>query len=143
MTAAVTFAVVFTAYLTGHHLGDYWIQTHLQALRKSLPGWAGRRACLAHVASYTLTLAVFLGLAAWGLALPVSPWRAAFGLLVSAGTHYMADRREPLRRIARLIGKEEYWNAGGGLASGASYLDQSWHLVWIFAAALITAGGAS
>jgi len=139
MTAAITFAVVLGVYLTGHTVADYWVQSSAQAMRKGLPGWAGRRACIGHVTSYTLTLAGLLALAAWRLALPVSPAWAAAGLLVSAATHYFADRRTPLRRVADLTGKGEFWRSGEGLASGAAHLDQSWHWLWLFTAALITA----
>lgn len=140
MTAAL-FAAVLAAYAAGHATGDYWIQTGTQAMRKHLPGRAGHRACLAHVTTYTLTLAAFLALAAWYLPLPVSPARAAAGLGVSAFTHYVADRRAPLRAVAARLGRDGFWDTGQGLASGAAHLDQSWHRAWLFAAALITAGG--
>lgn len=143
MTGAAVFAAVFAAYAAGHQVGDYWAQTNGQAQRKGLPRWPGRRACAAHVATYTLTLAACLTLASWWLALPLSlPW-AAGGLGVSAVTHYFADRRRPLEWLAGLIpGKLGFWRAGDGLASGAAHLDQAWHWWWLFAAALITAGGA-
>lgn len=141
MAAAVVFAAVFGAYAAGHQVGDYWVQREWQALGKGLPGWAGRRACAAHVAGYTLTLAVFLAVAAWWLSVPVRPGWAAAGLAVSAVTHYFADRRAPLARLAALAGKGGFWRCGEGLASGAAHLDQSWHWLWLFAAALITAGG--
>lgn len=143
MTSAAVSAVVFGAYLAGHHVGDYWVQTGAQALGKGRPGWPGRRACAAHVVTYTLALAACLALAAWRLALPVSPGWAAAGLAVSAVTHYFADRRRPLEKLAGQLGKGEFWRSGGGLASGAAYLDQSWHWLWLFIAALVTAGGAS
>jgi hypothetical protein len=141
MMPAAVFAAVFAAYAAGHQVADYWVQTGTQALRKGLPGWAGRRACAAHVATYTLTLAACLALAAWQLALPVSPARAAAGLAVSAVTHYFADRRRPLEDLAARLGKAGFWHSGDGLASGAAHLDQSWHWLWLFTAALITAGG--
>jgi hypothetical protein len=136
VTAAV-FAAVFAVYATGHHVADYWVQTSAQALGKGLPGWPGRRAYAAH----TLTLAALLTLAAWLLALPVSPGYAAAGLAVSAVTHYFTDWRRPLARVAELTGNGGFWRAGEGLASGTAVLDQSWHWLWVFAAALITAGG--
>lgn len=142
MTAAVVFAAVFGVYLAGHQIADYWVQRESQALGKGLPGWAGRRACAAHVAAYTLTLAGLLALAAWWLVLPVSPGWAAAGLAVSAVTHYFADRQRPLRWVADRLGKGGFWHFGDGLASGAAHLDQSWHWLWLFVAALITAGGA-
>jgi hypothetical protein len=144
MTAATLFAVVFAAYAAGHQVGDYWVQTNGQAAGKGGPGWAGRRACAAHVATYTLTLAACLALAWWRLHLPLHPAPATAGLAVSAASHYFADRRTPLRRLAGLIpGKLGFWQAGDGLASGAAHLDQAWHWWWLFAAALITAGGVS
>jgi hypothetical protein len=142
MTAPALFAAVFAAFAVGHQVGDYWVQTNAQAVRKGLPGWPGRRACAAHVATYTLTVAACLALASWWLALPVRPGWAAAGLAVSAVTHYFADRRRPLERLASLIpGKLGFWRAGEGLASGAAHLDQAWHWWWLFAAALIAAGG--
>jgi hypothetical protein len=142
MTAATVFAAVFAAYAAGHQAGDYWVQTNAQAAGKGAPGWAGRRACAAHVATYTLTLAACLALAWWRLGLPLHPGAVAAGLAVSAASHYFADRRRPLERLASLIpGKSAFWRAGDGLASGAAHLDQAWHWWWLFAAALITAGG--
>lgn len=135
----MTFAVVFGAYLAGHQVGDYWVQTGAQAARKGRPGWAGRRACAAHVATYTLTLAAFLALAETVLGFTVSTWHEAAGLAVSAVTHYFADRRAPLRALARALGKEAFWDSGQGLASGAAHLDQAWHWGWLFVAALVTA----
>lgn len=88
--------------------------------------------------SYTVILAGFLALTAWQLALPVSPWRAAEGLALSAATHYWADRRRPLERLARLAGKGEFWDAGG-----AERLDQAFRWAFVFAAALITSGAVS
>jgi len=149
MTAAAMFAAVFAVYAAGHQVGDYWVQTHGQATRKGLPGWVGRRACAAHVATYTLTLAACLALAGWQLHMPLSPVRAAAGLAVSALTHYAADRRRPLERLAEVLGaslvpgKGDYWHAGDGMATGAAHLDQAWHWLWLFAAALITTGGLS
>lgn len=138
---AIVFAATFAAYITGHHVADYWTQTDRQATCKALPSWAGRRACAAHVTVYTVVLAAFLTVTAWQLALPVSPWRAAAGLAVSAVSHYLADRRRPLERLARLIGKGKFWDLGDGLASGAAAMDQAFHWAFVFTAALITAGG--
>lgn len=141
MTAAGFAAVAVTLY-AAHQASDYWVQTGRQAARKGLAGWPGRRACAAHVATYTLTLTAFLALAAWWLRLPLGlPWAAA-GLGVSAVTHYFADRRRPLERLASLAGSRDFYHAGDGLASGAAHLDQAWHWGWLFASALIISGGA-
>jgi len=143
VSAAAVFGAVFAAYVTGHQVADYWTQTGHQATCKGQPGWAGRRACAAHVAVYTIVLAAFLAVAAWQLALPVSPGRAVAGLAVSAASHYFADRRRPLELLARLIGKGEFWDLGDGLASGATHMDQAFHWAFVFIAALITVGGVS
>lgn len=139
--SAVTFAAVAVTLYSAHQAGDYWVQTGAQAVSKGLPGWTGRRACTAHVATYTATLAAFLALAGWWLSLPLSaPW-AATGLSVSAVTHYFADRRKPLEWLASLAGSRDFYRAGEGLATGAALLDQAWHWGWLFVSALIISGG--
>lgn len=134
MIPALTFTVAFAALSAAHWVSDYWLQSNTQATRKGLPGWPGRRACLAHVAVYHLTAAGFLALAAGVLAVPLSIPHVTAGLAVSAVTHYFADRRTPLRRLACLLGKESYWHNGG-----AAQLDQAWHWAWLFAASLVIA----
>ena len=138
---AAVFAAVAIALMAGHQIGDYWVQTSGQAAGKSLPGWPGRRACAAHVATYTLTLLAPLCLAWWWLALPLSAGWVTAGLGVSAVTHYFADRRKPLERVARMIpGKIGFYRTGDGLATGAALLDQAWHQGWLFLAALVITG---
>lgn len=128
------FAAVFVALYVAHMVADHWVQTDVQARRKAEPGWTGRLFCLLHVATYTLTAAVFLA----GLAL--TGWRpgplTVAGLLVSAVTHYVADRRWPLRRMAFVVGKTHDWVEHHG---GLYLLDQSWHIGWLFVTALIIA----
>jgi hypothetical protein len=137
-----TFAAVAVTLYAAHQAGDYWVQTSGQAARKGLPGWPGRRACAAHVGTYTATLAVFLAVAAWWLRLPLSALWMLAGLAVSAVTHYFADRRKPLERVARLIGSGGFYRTGEGLATGVALLDQAWHWCWLFVSALIISGGA-
>lgn len=61
---------------------------------------------------------------------------------MSAISHYWADRRTTLRALVVLVdghgqpGKAEYYDHGG-----AAPLDQSWHIGWLFVAALVIAGG--
>jgi hypothetical protein len=45
----------FAALFVAHQVADHWIQTQHQADTKGCPGWPGRIACAAHVASYTAT----------------------------------------------------------------------------------------
>jgi len=69
------------------------------------------------------------------------PWILA-GLAVNAVSHYFADRRKPLQRLAELWpGKISFYRTGEGLATGAALLDQAWHYGWLFVSALIISGG--
>jgi len=67
---------------------------------------------------------------------------------VSAVTHYVADRRTPLRWLAEHTGSRGFWTMGAPrpghddnpqLYTGAYSLDQSWHYLWLLVAALIIA----
>ncbi|WP_245645679.1 transcriptional regulator [Pseudonocardia acaciae] len=148
LARAVCFAVLLPTLLVAHNVADHWVQTHDQAVSKGLPGGTGRLACALHVTGYTIvtTLAVWL---VWGLFdLPLNPVGAVAGQLVSAVTHYWADRRTTLAWLARKAGKGTFYRLGAprdgrddnpSLGTGAYALDQSWHWAWLFAAALITA----
>lgn len=146
ISPAAVFAAVAVTLTLGHYAGGYWVQTGGQAAAKGRPGWHGRRACAAHVATYTLTLAAFLAAAWWQLNLPLAAARVTAGLAVSAVTHYAADRRRPLEQLAGWLGRRvvpgklAFYRSGDGLASGAAHLDQAWHLACLFAAALVIAG---
>jgi hypothetical protein len=145
---AATFAAVFVALFVAHQLADHWVQTQHQADCKGKPGWAGRLACAAHVSTYSATallavlaLPMFLGLA-------LDPGRVAVGLAVSAVTHYIADRRTPLRKLAELLGSGPFYALGApragrddnpSIGTGSYALDQSFHYLFLFVAALIIA----
>lgn len=129
-------AGVFAALFAAHHVADHWVQTQRQCDRKGLPGRQGRIACAAHVAFYTATAAaallVLFAVTGWW----PHPAALVAGLLVSALTHYVADRREPLKRLAYAIGKtRDFVERGGGLY----VLDQAFHIGWLFVAALLIA----
>jgi hypothetical protein len=140
MTASV-FAAVAASMYAAHHAGDYWVQTRWQAATKGVPGWPGRKACAAHVATHTATLGVFLAAAWLWLGLPLHLGWVFAGLGIEAVSHYVADRRRPLERLANYVGHIEFYRSGGGFATGAALLDQAWHWTWMFAAALIITGG--
>lgn len=155
LTQAVCFAVLLPTLLVAHNIADHWVQTSEQAAAKGLPGWEGRLACALHVVGYTLVtwVAVYL---VWALLdLPLSLPGAVAGQLVSALTHYWADRRSTLAWLAGKAGKGEFYRLGAprpgrddnpSLGTGAYALDQAWHWAWLFAAALVTAltaGGVS
>lgn len=109
---AATFAALAVALLVAHQVADHWVQTSHQAAHKGRPGWAGRAACAAHVASYTLctTLAVC---AVWVLLdLPLTLPGVLCGQLVSAVTHYWADRRTTLAALAARLGLGGFYRLG-------------------------------
>jgi hypothetical protein len=157
------------ALYAGHHVGDYWVQTDHQALTKGKQGEEGVRSCIYHVATYTLTQAVFVACAALATGYHGNLWAFLGALAISALTHYTADRREfgLMFRVARLLpGKANFLKLGiprehtiyairpGGtekvgldnpsLGTGAWALDQSWHIFWgVFVAALVMSIGAA
>ena len=148
---AAVFAGVFAILYTAHLIADHWVQTHHQAEAKGTPGWPGRLACAAHVATHTLTSLAGLAALVWRTGLPLPPGPTALGLAVSAISHYAADRRTPLQRLGRLLGRGRYIQyatvlrtpAGTAQATGPGtalfHLDQSWHVCWLAIAALIIA----
>lgn len=163
MSPAVTFAVLLPALLVAHNVADHWLQSHHQARHKGLTKreaaelglarWAGPLACAAHVTTYTATTAATVGLLWWALGLAITPAGFLLGQLVSAVTHYWADRRFTLQRLVgsgvfRRIGKGEFYRLGAPrpgrddnltLGTGSYALDQSWHWAWLLLAALLTA----
>lgn len=150
VSTTITFLATWVALTAAHEAGDQWAQTMTQAAGKARPGWVGRMHCAHHVATYTLCglLALFLVVA---LGVPLTAVGAAAALTVSAVTHYFADRREPLRALARALGKGDYLDYGTvqrrpgaepdhvGPGTAIFHLDQSWHKVWIFVSALVAA----
>ena len=145
-TDLAPFAAVFAVLFVAHQVADHWGQTCHQAAHKGLPGWIGRLACARHVGSYTLICAGFLvTLSAWTGWRP-SPTHLVVGLTISAVTHYIADRRVPLRRLADWAGLGAFFSLGTprpgradnpSLGTGAYALDQSWHYAWLCLAALV------
>lgn len=142
------FAAVFVALYAAHHVSDHWVQTHAQALAKGGPGWAGRLACARHVVSMTIIKVILLTLTASITGIPVTLWHAVIGLVLDAVSHYWADRRTTLARLAARTGKTPYYaldaprpghddNVTTG--TGAYHLDQAFHIAFLWAAALIIA----
>ncbi len=148
MTAALSFAVVLPALLVAHSVADHWVQTDHQASTKGQLGWPGRRACMAHVASYTLVTALATGVVWSAFALAITPAGFVIGQVISVTTHYLADRRAPLAALADRVGLARFWALGvprpgrddnPSLGTGIYALDQSWHHAWLLAAAAATA----
>lgn len=139
-TSATRFLVASAAMVAAHQVADHWLQTDGQANTKGGKGWRARVACAAHCASYTAAQALALGGAARWLGVPLSGRNVTAGLAVSAVTHYVADRREPLRKMAEATGHTPFYRLASGGLNGAYLMDQSWHYGWIFVAALVIAG---
>jgi hypothetical protein len=153
LTAAAVLAVSYVALIAAHEVADYWLQTPCQALTKGGAGWKGRAACARHVVTLT-TAKVAALLAAFAVTgLPIRPLWWTAGLGIDAASHYWADRRTTLRRLAVLCGpgKAAFYGLGAPrpgrgdnvpATTGAALLDQAWHKGWLFLTVLILAGGA-
>lgn len=153
LQSAAVLATSSAALFAAHQVGDYWLQTHGQAMAKGGAGWTARAACARHVLVLVLVKAVALFAAFAVTGLPVRPGWWAAGLTVDAVSHYWADRRTTLRRLAGLLGpnKVAFFDLGTPRAghddkpcmgTGAAHLDQSWHMAWLFVTALVLAWGA-
>jgi hypothetical protein len=112
MTAAISFVATLVAMLVAHTVADHMFQTHHQATSKGGKGWAGRLACARHVAIYTTaTAGIVVLLGALHLAV-FSWWGLAAGQLVSAVTHYWADRITTLSVLAKAMGRGDFYRFG-------------------------------
>jgi hypothetical protein len=152
-TSPDVLATSFVALFAAHQVGDHWIQTNGQALAKGGKGWAARAACARHVLALAVVKVIALTAAFAVVGLPMRPLWWTAGLGVDAVSHYWADRRTTLRRLAALLGpgKAAFFDLGAprpghddnpSLGTGAYALDQSWHIGFLFIAVLIIAGGA-
>jgi hypothetical protein len=148
--APAVFAAMFAALYAAHQVGDHWVQTDAQALGKDAAGWPGRWACARHVASLTGVKATAVAVAVVSLGLPVSVLAVIGGLAADAASHYWADRRFTLARLAARLGQGRFYALGSPrpghddaphLGTGKYALDQAWHIGWLFIAALIIARG--
>jgi hypothetical protein len=147
VSAAVgTFAAVFAALFVAHSVGDHWVQTSAQSAGKGRPGWPGRLAGARHVATLTVTKLLILLPAGLLLGLHLSVFGLMVGLGVDAVTHWWADRRSTLARLAELLGSGGFYRLGSprpgrddnpSLGTGAYALDQSFHHLWLLVAALL------
>lgn len=169
IATAVTFLVVGFCMLITHNVADHWVQTDCQARDKGLAGdntpqgrkktIKGRLACLRHVISYTGCTSLVTGVVWPLLGLQITWTGFLAGQMISAITHYWADRRHTLARLVSMLpsrglyalgqprkglidpddpGKGEY-DDNPTIGTGAYALDQSWHWWWIFIASLVTA----
>ncbi|GAB3380791.1 hypothetical protein [Amycolatopsis echigonensis] len=102
------FAALQATFADVHPVCDQWLQTSADAVGKGQPGREGARHCARHVASYSagqLASAVAVT-RVLGCRVPLAALLA--GTAVNAVTHYVIDRREPLKTAARALGKSGY-----------------------------------
>lgn len=145
---AARFAAAFAALYAAHQVADHHVQRDVEARDKGKPGREGQLACARHVASYTATAAVAMAATCKVTGAGFKPGRVAAALALSAVSHYVIDRREPLRRFAEATGHAGFYQLGAprpgrddnpSLGTGAYALDQSAHTGFLFVAALIAA----
>lgn len=133
-------AFVFMALAAAHNYADHWGQDNRDAITKGTPGHEGRAACARHVANLTATKVAALAVAGAATGIRLSPRRVAVAMTLDALTHYVIDRRAPLRRLAIALGKADLYDLGDPTAApcgtGAYALDQSAHLTILAALAL-------
>ncbi|MFJ5927891.1 hypothetical protein ACIQF6_35385 [Kitasatospora sp. NPDC092948] len=146
LSRAARFASVYALMRVAADVADHWVQTDYQAATKgecdSEPGqssWRGRRACASHVAAYTATQGAVLLLGGRLLGLGLRPSRVAVALGLSAVSHYMADRRWPIRKVADRIGSGRFVRLADHGMNGGYLMDQAWHHGFEVCAAVIAA----
>ncbi|GGP90190.1 hypothetical protein [Streptomyces melanogenes] len=154
-----TFAALLGLTRAASAVGDFWVQNDFCARvkgasdqypvtyedpdtkAKTVHGTAdGRKACLHHCLTYTVTQAVAVGIGARFLGIRLHPGAAAAALAISGITHYAADRRVPggvLETLASKTGKGAFFALTDHGINGAYCLDAAWHHAWETFAALI------
>jgi len=134
------FGTIIGALLVAHYLGDYFVQTDVQAQNKGKRGtrlfnYIGRVHCLWHALTYTATLGIVLLLVldVSGVALTARAQLIVWSVLILNGlTHYVIDRRWTLEAFARLIGKSGWIDSD---PEALPKLDQAAHVVLLGVAA--------
>ncbi|MEE1787730.1 hypothetical protein PUR71_33205 [Streptomyces sp. SP17BM10] len=147
-TRAARFAAAYALFRAAGDVADHWIQTDHQAATKGhhdhahgQSSAAGRRACAAHVATYTATQAAALIAGSRLLGLRLRPAPVAAALALSAVTHYVADRQgghwrdDQPRGVVRLAIVSRGWLQRD--PQSGYLLDQAWHHAFETTAALI------
>lgn len=131
---------IFAALYVGHTVADHWLQTDTQARTKGEPGLHGALVCAGHALIVTL----FKVLTLWSLAM-VTGWRPGLTrtiivLAIVGASHWLIDRRKPLRDLAVYMGKGPFYDLGDSekapTGTGRYTLDQAAHLLVIWLAAL-------
>ena len=130
----MTWSEVFIVLLVCHLAGDFILQTEWQALHKL--GGLGRdperrRALVLHVTTYSIPVLAALVL----VAVQRDAGRAVAAAVIIVVTHLIQDDGRLLRAYVKRVKKTDP-QFGTPLMIA---IDQSFHIVWIFGAALVAA----
>ncbi|MEC3974588.1 hypothetical protein [Amycolatopsis sp. H20-H5] len=139
------FAALQATFADVHPVCDQWVQSSADAIGKGQPGRDGAKHCARHVATYTAGQvgAAVMVTRVLGYRMPLRALAA--GAAINAVTHYVIDRREPLKSAARTFGKGGYLDHAtvqrregvvdeSGPGTALMELDQAAHrLVGVFA----------
>ena len=130
----MTWSEVFIVLLVCHLAGDFILQTEWQALHKL--GGLGRdperrRALVLHVTTYSIPILAALVL----VAVQRDAGRAVAAAVIIVVTHLIQDDGRLLRAYVKRVKKTDP-QFGTPLMIA---IDQSFHIVWIFGAALVAA----
>jgi hypothetical protein len=120
--ALALYAALQATFSDVHPFCDLVVQNDEDAVDKGKPGWVGRKACARHVVTYSAGQFI----AAVGVT-RVLGFRASWsGLLVGTAingiTHYVIDRREPLKKFLASSRAQKLHLVGVGKAD---YLDHA------------------
>ncbi|MFE2412333.1 hypothetical protein ACFXDE_28695 [Kitasatospora sp. NPDC059408] len=154
---AARFATSYALLRAAGAIGDMWVQTDTCARIKGATDTnpvvdrdeetgtetvhgtrEGQLACAHHCLTYSATQAGALLIGSRLLGLRLRPGRVTAALALSFATHYIADRRQPLARLANATGKGAFYERLAPVC-GSFELDQAWHHGWESAAALLLA----
>ncbi|MFD9593104.1 hypothetical protein ACFWA9_10140 [Kitasatospora sp. NPDC059973] len=149
---AARYAALLGLMRAGANFGDHITQSGRDAVLKAATDAApvtykgeqygtraGRAACLRHSLTYTATQAAVIGVGARALGVRLPAGRLLAALAVTGASHYLIDRREPLRRACDAIGKGEFYRHNSGGINGSYLMDQAVHHLIEAVACLIPA----
>jgi hypothetical protein len=139
LSSAIVFSVVMVTSIVMHRLADYVTgQWDYVAEHKALPGSKGWTSILIHVIAYHITLVIGLAMTLQLLDLPVTVLGFTLGILFSAVTHAILDRRWPVRWLLEHTGKKNFAKMQTPVC-GIIEADQSLHYFCLWISALLMA----
>jgi hypothetical protein len=120
------FAGIFIAFYIAHGVADHWLQTSYQAANKGRKDRTGAWACARHVAAYTTATAVLVAWTIGLFGLHVTWLGFVAAQVISAATHYWADRRFTLAGMCEILGKGDFYRLGAPREVRACTDDADW-----------------